>query len=630
MTRSNMNESRYQIEYRPDIDGLRGIAVLAVVLFHAFPNFIKGGFVGVDIFFVISGYLITSILLIEQESSEFTILKFYSRRIRRIFPALIIVILSIFIFGWFFLAPGEYKSLGHHVFGGATFLSNFLSWKESGYFESTSITKPLWHLWSLAIEEQFYILWPLAMWILWNHKVKRVLITSLLIFTSFVFCLYLTSDDSSAAFYSPPSRIWEIMIGAMLANYPLSTKTNYNNIFSFCGLIYILLAFIFINESSLFPGLPALLPTIGAALIILAGPNAFINRTILSRRIIVFLGLVSFPFYLWHWPLLSFSKMLSEHEIVFSGKILLIMTSLFLAWVTYKFVETPIKHTPNQYIIKILIALMVFSGSVGLYCEKKNGFEARMPKILKNLNDPKYLQLISSKGWRQGICNITKFQDFSGYSQCPVGGNQHATESIFLWGDSQAAHLYPGYLKRFGDTHKIIQRTGDACPPLLKVGKENLKYCKENNDSIFNFLKNEKPSTVVLAARWQIQPWDHLGETIKQLKKLGIKNIDLIGPFPFWINGLIQQLFLEFKSGKTMFIPKRMNAGLMQESAPIDKAMKDYAKELNVRYISPLDILCNQDGCITRLGETSDSLITFDNSHLTRAGSEFLVSNFPK
>lgn len=205
-------------KYRPDIDGLRAVAVLSVVGFHAFPLFVKGGFIGVDIFFVISGYLISIIIVGSLERNSFSFIEFYSRRIKRIFPALLLVLIACFAFGWDALLADEYKQLGKHIAGGAGFISNFLFWGDSGYFDNAAETKPLLHLWSLGIEEQFYIIWPLLLWLAWKKRFNLLTITIAVVVISFALNIgEVKGDDAVAAFYSPQTRFWELLVGSVLA-----------------------------------------------------------------------------------------------------------------------------------------------------------------------------------------------------------------------------------------------------------------------------------------------------------------------------------------------------------------------------------------------------------------------------
>lgn len=204
-------------KYRPDVDGLRAIAVLAVVFFHAFPSLIRGGFVGVDVFFVISGYLISTIIFENLDRGTFSFSEFYARRIKRIFPALILVLVACFVFGWFVLLADEYKQLGKHIAASAGFISNIIFWNEAGYFDNAQETKPLLHLWSLGIEEQFYILWPLVIWVIWKRKFNLLTITFFLAIASFMLNLKGVQQDAVATFYSPQTRFWELLSGSLLA-----------------------------------------------------------------------------------------------------------------------------------------------------------------------------------------------------------------------------------------------------------------------------------------------------------------------------------------------------------------------------------------------------------------------------
>lgn len=306
-------------KYRPDIDGLRAIAVLSVVIFHAFPSWIQGGFIGVDIFFVISGFLISTIIFENLDKGTYSFTEFYTRRIKRIFPALILILMASYAFGWIMLFADEFKQLGKHIAGGAGFVSNFVLWKEIGYFDNSAETKPLLHLWSLGIEEQFYIIWPILLWLAWKCKFNLLLVTVAVASISFWLNLQGINQDSLAAFYSPQNRFWELLCGSLLGwlvlnynNFFLSLSSRFQSIISFIGFFLLIYGFWYINKNLSFPGTWALIPTLGAVLIIAAGPQAWINRKILSHPIMVWFGLISFPLYLWHWPLLSFMRIVES------------------------------------------------------------------------------------------------------------------------------------------------------------------------------------------------------------------------------------------------------------------------------------------------------------------------------
>ena len=274
------------LKYRADIDGLRAVAVLSVVGFHAFPNFIKSGFIGVDIFFVISGFLISSIIFGNLEHRSFNYSEFYVRRIKRIFPALIAVLLTSLCFGWYVLLANEFQQLGKHVAAGTAFISNFALWNESGYFDNAAETKPLLHLWSLAIEEQFYIFWPVLLGIVWKRRWNFLVITTAIALISFAINIYSSFDNPVATFYSPLSRFWELMIGGVLAYLTIHKKNYVNkhpNIQSLLGFMLLAIGFYFIVSRNTYPSYWALLPVLGTFFIISGGSNAWLNRTFLSN-----------------------------------------------------------------------------------------------------------------------------------------------------------------------------------------------------------------------------------------------------------------------------------------------------------------------------------------------------------
>ena len=385
-------------QYRSDIDGLRAFAVLSVVLFHAFPEFISGGFIGVDVFFVISGFLISTIIFEKQEQGTFSFTDFYARRVRRIFPALILVLVTSFVLGWCILFVSEYKQLGKHIAGGAGFIANLILWSESGYFDNLADTKPLLHLWSLGIEEQFYIVWPPILWAAWRFRVRFLPIILAIGLASFAFNLYGIAIDPVATFYSPLTRFWELLIGALLAyvtvfhgRYPklVINSIAQANALSWTGCALFVAGLLLINKDSGFPGAWALLPTLGAALMIKAGPNAWFNKVVLGSSVLVWFGLISYPLYLWHWPLLSFARILSSSVPELEIRIGVVTLSILLSWLTYRFIEKPIRFGSGitffgkWFVSKkaITIALVVglfLIGFAGYLANYKNGSHSRL------------------------------------------------------------------------------------------------------------------------------------------------------------------------------------------------------------------------------------------------------------
>ncbi len=370
-----------KLPYRPDIDGLRAVAVLGVVGFHAFPNFVKGGFVGVDIFFVISGYLITAILLGESRSGKLEIAAFYKRRIRRILPSLLTVLACCFAFGWFVLLGNEFKQLGRHTTGGSLFVSNVVLWGESGYFDTSAESKPLLHLWSLAIEEQFYIVLPFVLF--FCMKYKRSAFRLLLVATAISLACNVgfIRWDLVGTFYSPLTRAWELLIGGLLAfaqarSHGTTTsirllvqlraaRAGQRDLMGLAGGVLIAIAILGYDKTLAYPGAWALVPVAGAALLIAAGASAAINRLILSRQLLVGIGLISYPLYLWHWPLLKFFLITEGDLITAEGRVALIAVSLLLAWLTYLFVERPVRLSSPARTSSVLLALLGIAGMLG-------------------------------------------------------------------------------------------------------------------------------------------------------------------------------------------------------------------------------------------------------------------------
>lgn len=368
MNTSSASENSYEhktLTYRPDIDGLRALAVLFVVGYHAFPGTVKAGFIGVDIFFVISGYLIGGIILTNLEANEFSYRNFYFRRILRIFPALILVFLGVLSAGYICLLPDELKNLGLSVLTGGIFGENFLLWKSAGYFDAAAHAKPLLNLWSLGIEEQFYIIFPLLLLVCWKKKLRIFSILGMLALMSLADCIWLRAVDPTADFYSPLTRFWELFVGCMLKAVEMSPsyvsiREKVNRIFSkifyreptssqdglglflaLLGLCTLGFASIRIMQGSWYPGWLALYPVCAALFLIGAGQTNFISHYLFCNRAAIFIGKISYPLYLWHWPLLSFAWIINGHldSSTRMLRVTLVLAAFFLAGMTYLLVE---------------------------------------------------------------------------------------------------------------------------------------------------------------------------------------------------------------------------------------------------------------------------------------------------
>lgn len=369
------------VDYRPDIDGLRALAVLAVVAYHYAPVRLPGGFVGVDIFFVISGYLITKVLISDFEAHVFSLLVFYKRRIHRIFPALILILALCLLVGWFLLFPTEYARLGKSVAGGAWFVENFVLWQEAGYFDTDAVLKPLLHLWSLAVEEQFYIFWPLILWFSIRRRWPLTRVVALTTLLSFLVNLLSLRLDATAAFYLLGSRAWELMAGAWLAaRHHAAGTPGGSNVQACAGLLLIGVGVSCIRPWFGFPGYWALLPVLGSALLISAGPGAWINRHLLARKPMVWVGLISYPLYLWHWTLWSLITVVFDefgNPLKRIVKVAALAAAFLLSWGTYVWLEKPIRRQPLGRTTWGLLFTVLLLGAGGLSVYLAQGLPGR-------------------------------------------------------------------------------------------------------------------------------------------------------------------------------------------------------------------------------------------------------------
>ncbi|CNI08093.1 acyltransferase family protein [Yersinia intermedia] len=505
-------------KYRPDIDGLRAIAVLSVVAFHAFPDWMKGGFIGVDIFFVISGFLISTIIFENLDIGTFSFSEFYARRIRRIFPGLLLVLIASFVFGWFALLADEYKQLGKHIAAGAGFISNLVLWSEAGYFDNSAEVKPLLHLWSLGIEEQFYIIWPLVLWFAWKKKFNFITLTIVVALASFALNIKGIKNDPLATFYSPQTRFWELLSGSILAWCTLYKKNSFakyklkiggwfskvanresveangrtlSNAFSVVGCLFLVFGFLQITKDVSFPGAWAVIPVLGAVLIIMAGPKAWINRKILSNKIIVWFGLMSFPLYLWHWPLLVFPRLIIGEEIPLGFRLVMIAVAIFLAWLTFKFIEAYFRHGNNSFLkVTTLLVCSAIMGMAGFYVYRANGLPAR-PAI----------QSFAQFGWGDDTRDALCIKKYGRAEFCRL--SKDAKPTVVIIGDSISWQLYFGLAKETSGTGDTVLSLGQGgCAGFLGFSqRDDFKDCGFVTQKSLNAALNENSvKTVVFSA----------------------------------------------------------------------------------------------------------------------------------
>ena len=519
-------------KYRPDIDGLRAVAVLPVVLFHLGFR-CSGGFIGVDIFFVISGFLITSLILKEINDDRFSLVMFWERRIRRILPALFVVVVATLAAGWFLLLPEDFSQLGKSVVAQAFLVSNVCFWQQSGYFAPGLDTKPLLHTWSLAVEEQFYMLFPLLLVYVTRNKRFSIARTVLWLGAgSFILSVLGTYFVPSGTFYLLPTRAWELMVGGFLAAIPGRQLSNprWNDCLGISGLALILVSAIFYTPKIRFPGLAAVPPCLGAALIIFSGGGASLISRGLALKPVVLVGLISYSLYLWHWPLLVFSKYYSlepqnQNRTV---RMLLLLVSFVLALGSWRWIEVPFRkrifcpRRPQVFAFASCAMLTFLIFGVGVYL--KEGMPSRLPAKANF-----FLAARHDMAFRN---EITLPQAAAGRFAELGAQSPNQPVQILLWGDSHAMSVAPALdelCRRF--SVRGVEATHSATAPILGYVSDQSKWGLNAQSPAFSravveYIGNNHVKTVIIAAMWNCYgPCSlvdaRLAETVQTLRDAG-------------------------------------------------------------------------------------------------------------
>ena len=488
-----------------------------VLVFHGFARLLPGGFIGVDIFFVISGYLITSILFNDLQKERFSLSTFYGRRIKRIFPALITVLGTSWIIGWFLLFPDEFRNLGRHIAGGAAFISNFILWRETGYFNNAAESKPLLHLWSLGIEEQFYIFFPVMLWLAYRKGLATPRFLAVLFVISFGLSLNGTRIRPIATFFLPFTRFWELLVGCIMAaiaadhrRRPEASLANPTSSGAFAsrglhnaggvlGLALILAGAQLMNKDAAFPGWWALMPTLGTALVVWAGSHSFINQWVLGNRLAVGIGLISYPLYLWHWPLLYFGRLVYPHGMSNATIAAILIASGLLAWLTYQFIERPIRFGTLWRTKKVLI---LSAGMAGLLAFGALAMRGVLPS--RWALNPQFGEV------GDAVTNFSypfpdnwqKTKNFTIDSEI-MGGEQG--RAVLFFGDSHMQYYWPRIdfvIKRMqGNLRPIIFITSGGSPVLPNVNHFGTGYaCDRFFDFAMREAEKSNVSTIVMSA----------------------------------------------------------------------------------------------------------------------------------
>lgn len=621
--------SNAALTYRPDIDGLRAFAVIAVVIYHAFPTLLPGGFIGVDVFFVISGFLISSIIFSELDTQSFKFSTFYARRIKRIFPALIVVLLASCLAGWFLLFENELKQLGDHVSRAALFLSNFILWYETGYFDNAAETKPLLHLWSLGIEEQFYIVWPLVAWVLWRLKDKKTIAIAILIAISFAWNMWQSERDLTHDFYSPLTRFWELLAGALLASSAnlLKNKQSWQshaNYRATIGAILLLVGVGYVDASMKFPGVWACVPVVGAVFLISAHTSAWVNRAVLSNPLLVWVGTFSYPLYLWHWPMLSFARIVEGGAPKLELRMIAVLASFLLAWLTFVCIEKPIRFQWRApYKTATLLVCMLCVAFLGNSSHETNGYPerevvtTRQAKYAGDIDHDEFHNYSKSHFY---TCEQKSIREASpvwkGVVRCFQSKPTGPVDFVIL-GDSHAEHLFIGIAEAL-PSKNVAFYYAFAVLPMPDPWRQ---------EPVFTHLLNEKNATkVLIAGMWPTQPKDaltystmtaELDAAIKALLGAG-KHVVLVGDLPqFDFDPQTCKFVRPLRESTRCEMPKsEFTKKSMRYRAVLDEVK---LRNPQITLISLADFICDDKNCSMIDG---NNLLFRDNNHLNIPGSQ--------
>ena len=461
-----------KLNYRPEIDGLRTIAVLLVVIYHGFPESLKGGFLGVDIFFVLSGFLITGIISKDSESRTFSLCYFYLGRLRRIFPSLIIVLTTILFLGWFFLRSEEYAQLGNEALAGSLFYSNFYYLSQDNYFDIASELKPFLHLWSLSIEEQFYVFYPIAYLVirkLFKERKFQLLALTILAILSFAMCVLLAGTPTKS-FFLPVTRWWELLLGGVLALLPSKGMKNiaHPNLFAVVGFAGIATGVFLVSVVESFSTYMGLTVVLGTLMLLTTGQNSWLVNLTIGSKLLASIGRLSFPWYLWHWPILVLARILYGEQPPISVRMSLIAFAFLLAWITTRFVETPIRNGVRRgRTIVILSSPILLIGSVGFVVSNTGGFPGRSANNLEvkykgDTGQDVFFKFISNNFYP---CKPSEIYDEALKWENHVRCNQSKMDKpidLLLLGDSHAEHLFIGLAEELKGRNVGFYITGNG------------------------------------------------------------------------------------------------------------------------------------------------------------------------
>jgi peptidoglycan/LPS O-acetylase OafA/YrhL len=641
------------MKYRPEIDGLRAIAVLAVVLYHADLG-VRGGYVGVDVFFVISGYLITSLIVRDLQLGTFSLVGFWERRVRRIMPAALTVILATLVAGWFLLLPSDYEDLGYSALSQLAFSANVYFWKTTNYFAGASEEKPLLHTWSLAVEEQFYLLLPFILLAAFKLPVARRkaalwVVLSLGFLVSFSLSVWGQSRMPTATFYLLPGRAWELLLGSIVALLPRPSAGRLATItadaLALLGLGMILVACFVFNAETPFPGAAALLPCVGASLFIFGTSDpsrrGYASR-IMSTAPIIFIGLISYSLYLWHWPLFAFTAYWSVGELALWTRLTLVLVSALLAYLSWRFVETPfrLRNCADRRVVLFSYAGIgvVACAFAALLAVGNMQFSGRMSDALMTIDAAKVESLPRNRLAEETDLSEAKNGQFPRF-----GAAEPAPVSLLVWGDSLARTILPAAAKwgaRSGTGVLSVWHSGSppVCNYIPPSPYSLSRDCPEFTASVIEWVKRSHIPKVLLVGWWseylrsadtldkQNAFLDSLRNTVLALRAAGAE-VWIMQEFPRHDENPLKALrCLE------MFGPRSVPTHWQATAKSHDKAcalLRSYSDSLTsagARIIDPSTLLF--DASTGKYQVEIDGIpLYYDEIHLTRAGAEFIGSS---
>ncbi len=629
------------MNFRYDINGLRAFAVLAVVIFHFNASWLGGGFAGVDVFFVISGYLMTRIIVGRYDAGKLSIWGFYLDRGRRIIPALAFLCAGLLIYGILKLSPIGLMQLAKHVIGSLLFISNGVYWLESGYFDASSHTKWLLHTWSLSVEWQFYLLYPFIILGIVKAVGRKNLGTGLLIVCaiSYLISALTPAAHQSSAFYLIHARAWEMIAGGLVCLFPLSLTAKRARFTEASGFILVIASYIWMSERVAWPGYLAIIPVLGACMILAANRQ---HSLLTNNRICQFLGTTSYSIYLWHWPVVVY--MLQNEINGIPAALTGIVVSVVLGWLSYFFVENRLRGDKNKrfnhnfvrrHALLASFCVVMISGA-SVY--KSEGLPSRYDGKINDLTQIKnvYSFFEIPDVWRNGVCHSSPIEmsQQQRLEKCAENGDN----KIFLWGDSYAGALYPGLVAlQKSDHHKfsIEQFTDGNGAPFFRNATlaDNKKDMITVNQEKLDIVAAMKPQRVVIT--WMMTgvnsiqiPQEAVAgilDTINRIRLVSPESkIIVIGPVPQCKQNLVA-VMLKYWDEFHTYPPKYMDFELDKSMFAWDEALKSGLESHGVKYISALKEMCNEQGCITRVGDGVKDLSAADWGHLTPASSTYLV-----